>query len=70
MVEFASFVGGVLPYAAAVTFVVGMAYRFYVWFSTPQPAKITLYPWPEGSMATASLSTTSANRWLAASPRT
>jgi nitrate reductase gamma subunit len=50
VVEFASFVGGVLPYAAVVTFVVGMAYRFYVWFRTPQPAEITLYSWPEGSM--------------------
>jgi nitrate reductase gamma subunit len=33
-----------------VVFLGGMAYRFYVWFKTPQPAKITLYPWPEGSM--------------------
>jgi len=50
VVEFAFFVGGVLPYAAAATFVVGMAYRFYVWFRAPQPAEITLYSWPEGSM--------------------
>ncbi|MBI5477524.1 MAG: respiratory nitrate reductase subunit gamma [Deltaproteobacteria bacterium] len=42
--------GGVLPYLALLVFVVGLAYRFYVWFKTPQPAKVTLYPWPEGSM--------------------
>jgi nitrate reductase gamma subunit len=42
--------GGVLPYVAAVIFFGGMGYRFFVWFTTPQPAKMTLYPWPEGSM--------------------
>ncbi len=44
------FLGGVLPYVAAVIFLGGMGYRFSVWFKTPQPAKMTLYPWPEGSM--------------------
>jgi nitrate reductase gamma subunit len=43
-------VGGVLPYVALAAFVGGMAYRFRVWAKTPQPAKMTLYPWPQGSM--------------------
>jgi nitrate reductase gamma subunit len=47
---FAFFVGGVLPYAALAIFVVGMGYRFYVWFKTPQPGKMTLFPAPRGSL--------------------
>lgn len=50
MDDFTFFLGGVLPYVAAATFVVGMAYNFYIWFKTPQPGKMTLSPWPEGSM--------------------
>ncbi|MBM3789067.1 MAG: hypothetical protein FJW35_01815 [Acidobacteria bacterium] len=41
---FAFFVGGVLPYAAALAFVAGMAYRFYSWWAAPQPGKLTLFP--------------------------
>ncbi|MFC1707193.1 respiratory nitrate reductase subunit gamma [Planctomycetota bacterium] len=41
---FAYFVGGVLPYIAVLTFVAGMAYRLKVWFGTPQPGKMTLFP--------------------------
>ena len=48
-------VGGVLPYLAVLTFVVGMAYRFNVWFNTPQPARMTLFPAPQGSTAKAVL---------------
>jgi nitrate reductase gamma subunit len=48
---FSYFVGGVLPYLAAVVFVVGLAYRFYVWFKTPQPGKMTLFPTKEGSLS-------------------
>jgi nitrate reductase gamma subunit len=42
-------VGGILPYLAVLTFVVGMSYRFKVWFKTPQPGKMTLFPAPKGS---------------------
>jgi len=48
-------VGGILPYLAVLTFVVGMAYRFKVWFKTPQPARMTLFPAPQGSTAKAVL---------------
>lgn len=48
-------VGGILPYLAVLTFVVGMAYRFNVWFNTPQPARMTLFPAPQGSTAKAVL---------------
>lgn len=51
MSPFAFFVGAVLPYAVVLTFVPGMAYRFRVWFGTPQPGKMTLFPAPEGSLA-------------------
>ncbi|MFH1574457.1 MAG: hypothetical protein ABIG68_10765, partial [Acidobacteriota bacterium] len=44
MKTWAFFVGGVLPYAAVLAFVTGMAYRFYTWWSTPQPGKLTLFP--------------------------
>jgi nitrate reductase gamma subunit len=50
MSSFAFFVGAVLPYTAALVFVAAMAYRFRVWFITPQPAKMTLFPAPEGSV--------------------
>ena len=50
MEGFTFFVGGVLPYIAVLTFVAGMAYRFYVWKTTPQPGKMTLFPAPEGGM--------------------
>ncbi len=43
MSVFSIFVGGVLPYVALVVFIVGMAYRFNVWFKTPQPGKMTLF---------------------------
>jgi len=48
-------VGGIIPYLAVLTFVVGMAYRFKVWFKTPQPARMTLFPAPQGSTAMAVL---------------
>jgi nitrate reductase gamma subunit len=37
-------VGGVLPYLAAVVFVVGVVYRLLTWRRVPQPALMTLYP--------------------------
>ena len=40
---FQFFVGALLPYLAVFAFVAGMIYRFYVWFKTPQPGKMTLY---------------------------
>jgi nitrate reductase gamma subunit len=40
---YAFFVGGVLPYIAVSVFVIGMIYRFYVWFKTPQPGKMKLF---------------------------
>lgn len=40
----AFFVGGILPYAAALVFLAGMSYRFWVWFTSPQPSKMTLFP--------------------------
>ncbi len=43
MSGFSFFVGGVLPYVAFIVFVVGMVYRFRVWFKTPQPGKMTLF---------------------------
>jgi nitrate reductase gamma subunit len=48
-------VGGILPYLAVLTFVVGMAYRFKVWFKTPQPGRMTLFPASQGSTAKAVL---------------
>ncbi len=43
MSSFSFFVGGVLPYVAFAVFIIGMVYRFKVWFKTPQPGKMTLY---------------------------
>jgi nitrate reductase gamma subunit len=40
----AFFIGGVLPYIAISVFLAGMAYRFRIWYQTPQPAKMTLFP--------------------------
>jgi nitrate reductase gamma subunit len=37
-------VGAVLPYVVVPVFVAGMGYRFWTWFKTPQPAKLTLFP--------------------------
>lgn len=51
MSGFTFVVGGVLPYLTVAVFVIGMAYRFYVWFKTPQPGKMTLFPVSEGSLA-------------------
>lgn len=45
---FSIFVGGVLPYLAILVFVVGMIYRVRVWYKTPQPGKMTLFPAKEG----------------------
>ena len=36
--------GALLPYFVIPVFAVGMGYRFWVWFKTPQPAKMTLFP--------------------------
>jgi nitrate reductase gamma subunit len=41
--SFAFVVGGLLPYLTVIIFVAGMAYRFRVWFKTPQPAKMSLF---------------------------
>jgi len=41
---FAFIVGAILPYVAIPAFVAGMSYRFWTWFKTPQPAKLTLFP--------------------------
>ena len=41
------FVGGVLPYVTILVFLIGMAYRFRSWFTTPQPGKMTLFPAPK-----------------------
>ena len=43
MACFAFVVGGLLPYLTVGVFLAGMAYRFYVWFKTPQPAKMALF---------------------------
>jgi len=40
---FAFVVGGVLPYLTVLLFVGGMAYRFWTWFKTPQPGKMSLF---------------------------
>jgi nitrate reductase gamma subunit len=42
-------VGGVLPYITILVFVVGMGYRIYTWFKTPQPGKMTLFPAPKST---------------------
>ena len=36
-------VGVILPYVAIVAFIVGMGYRFRVWFTTKQPGKMKVY---------------------------
>jgi nitrate reductase gamma subunit len=33
-----------MPYIVLPAFVAGMGYRFWIWFKTPQPAKLTLFP--------------------------
>jgi nitrate reductase gamma subunit len=40
---FAFVVGGLLPYLTVLAFVLGMGYRFYTWYKTPQPAKMSLF---------------------------
>jgi nitrate reductase gamma subunit len=37
-------VGVILPYVVVPVFVAGMSYRFWTWFKSPQPAKLTLFP--------------------------
>lgn len=37
-------VGVILPYVVVPAFVAGMSYRFWTWFKSPQPAKMTLFP--------------------------
>ena len=46
------FILGVLPYCTLLVFVVGMAYRIYVWARTPQPGAMTLFPAPRKGPAT------------------
>src|SRR3972149_2426243 len=41
-----------LPFLTVAVFVVGMAYRIYVWATTSQPGAITLFPAPQGKAAT------------------
>ena len=43
MSPFAFIVGGLLPYVTVLAFVLGMGYRFYTWYKTPQPAKMSLF---------------------------
>jgi len=47
---FAFFVGGILPYLAFTVFLVGVIFRLAVWYRTPQPGKMTLFP-AKGSTA-------------------
>ncbi len=51
MSKFQFLVGGLLPYVALTALVGGMAYRFNIWFKTPQPGKMTLFPAPEVATA-------------------
>lgn len=51
MSTFSLVVGGLLPYLTVLLLVTGMAYRFYVWFKTPQPGKMTLFGKTEASTA-------------------
>lgn len=44
MSTFAFVVGAILPYTVIPVFLIGMVYRFRIWFKTPQPAKMTLFP--------------------------
>jgi len=44
MSTLAFIVGVVLPYIVVPVFLIGMVYRFRIWFKTPQPAKMTLFP--------------------------
>lgn len=37
-------VGVILPYVVVPVFVAGMSYRFWTWFKSPQPSKLTLFP--------------------------
>src|SRR5512143_2631536 len=37
-------VGGILPYLALATFIIGVAYRLLTWQRVKQPALMTLYP--------------------------
>ena len=37
-------VGAILPYVVVPAFVAGMSYRFWTWFKSPQPAKMTIFP--------------------------
>jgi nitrate reductase gamma subunit len=46
---FAFFVGGVLPYLALTVFLVGIIFRIVVWYKTPQPGKMTLFPTGNGT---------------------
>ena len=39
----------IAPFFTLLVFILGIAYRFYVWKKTPQPGKMTLFPAPEGS---------------------
>jgi nitrate reductase gamma subunit len=41
---FAFIIGAVLSYVVVPVFIAGMGYRFWVWFKTPQPGKMTLFP--------------------------
>lgn len=44
MNTFKFIVGAILPYVVVPAFVAGMSYRFWTWFKSPQPAKMTLFP--------------------------
>ena len=49
MSGFAFLVGGVFFYLTVLIFLGGMGYRFYQWFKTPQPGKMTVFPRGSGS---------------------
>ncbi len=44
MNTFAFIVGAILPFVVVPAFIAGMSYRFWTWFKSPQPAKLTLFP--------------------------
>ncbi|MCP4606020.1 MAG: hypothetical protein GY847_36820 [Proteobacteria bacterium] len=43
MFEYSFFVGGLLPYVAVLVFIIGITHRFYIWYKTPQPGKMSLF---------------------------
>ncbi|MBU8934008.1 MAG: respiratory nitrate reductase subunit gamma [candidate division Zixibacteria bacterium] len=46
------FILGILPFITVLIFVLGMGYRLYTWFHTPQPGALTLFPAPKAGSET------------------